>query len=126
MALDLLYETLSPLHAETIQFYCVLIQAFFMNGNHDYADIYFSKALAVLDYHWGNYHPMQITIYSIMANLHIGQQNLKDANFLLQSSINCCLKVLGPSHIMTAQVHTDLGKLQVRMGYYGKALEHFK
>ena len=27
---------------------------------------------------------------------------------------------------MTAQVHTDLGKLQVRMGYYGKSLVHFK
>lgn len=80
----------------------------------------------MLDYHWGHYHPMQITIYNIMANLHISSNNLKDANFLLQSSINCCLKVLGSSHIMTAQVHTDLGKLQVRMGYYGKSLVHFK
>ena len=82
-----------------------------MNGNTEHADIYFGKALAVLDYHWGNYHPMQITIYNIMANLHIAHRNMEDANFLLQSSINCCLKVLGSSHIMTAQVHTDLGKL---------------
>ena len=58
MALDELNHRLSPLHAENIQFYCILIQAYFMNGNKSHADIYFSKALAVLDYHWGNYHPM--------------------------------------------------------------------
>lgn len=29
---------MSPLHAEAIQFYCILIQAYFMNGLPDRAD----------------------------------------------------------------------------------------
>ena len=73
-----------------------------MDGNFEKADQYFSKALAVLDYHWGAFHPLQITIYGIMANLHVSKQNMRDANYLLQSSINCCLNVLGSSHILTA------------------------
>lgn len=80
----------------------------------------------MLDYHWGAFHPLQITIYGIMANLHVSKKNMRDANYLLHSSINCCLNVLGSSHILTAQVQTDLGKLQVRMANHTDALKYFK
>ena len=101
----------SPLHCENLSLYVILIHAYFYDEQFHMADYYFSKALGVLDYHWGNFHPMQITIYNTMANLYAKRGDLKDANYLLQSSINCCLAVLGASHIKTAQVHTDLGKL---------------
>jgi len=38
----------------------------------------------------------------------------------------CCLHTLGDNHIITAQVHSDLGKLQVRSGMAQSALQHFK
>jgi hypothetical protein len=45
---------------------------------------------------------------------------------LYESALTCCLSELGENHILTAQVHTDLGKLQVRTGLQLSALSHFK
>lgn len=104
----------------------ILIRAHFYNHQYDKADKYFSKALAVLEHHWGPFHPFQITIYGVMANLLISIKRMNDAMFLYQSSLKCCLQVLGSNHNMTAEVHTDLGKLQVRMGGQSDALKHFK
>jgi len=56
--------------------------------------------------------------------MSVNQMN--DARFLLMSSLNCCQQVLGMNHIMTAKVHEDIGKLQVRMGVQSDALNHFK
>ena len=115
-----------PLHAETIVFHLVLMRAYYNKKWTTRADIYFSKALAVLEHHWGPFHPLQITVYGLMANMMIESNLLSPAMHLLESSLSCCLSVLGPNHIVTAEVHVDLGKLQVRTGMHTNALQHFK
>jgi pentatricopeptide repeat protein len=47
-----------PLNAESIKFYCILMRAYFNDGQDDKANQFFSKALAVLEHHWGEYHPI--------------------------------------------------------------------
>ena len=51
---------------------------------------------------------------------------LPAAMHLLDSSLQCSLAILGNSHIITAEVHMVLGKLQVRTGLHHQALTHFK
>jgi len=80
----------------------------------------------VLEHHWGTYHPIQINIYGMMANLLISASRFNDARYLFQSSLECCFQVLGSNHKTTADVHADFGRLRVRMGDQSDALHHFK
>lgn len=75
------------------------------------ADAFFSKALQALDHHWGPFHPLHISIYGIMAQLLINNGKYDDASYLYQASLLCCMRVLGPNHIQTGEVHMDFGKL---------------
>ena len=46
---------------------------------------------------------------------------------MYQSSLICSLRVLGPNHIRTAEVHTDYGRLHLRMRHNrDEALQHFE
>ena len=75
-------ELVNPLNAEALEFYGILMRAHFFDGDPQKSDIYFSKALAVLDHHWGPLHPFQVTIYGIMANLLTSIDRKKDAGML--------------------------------------------
>jgi tetratricopeptide (TPR) repeat protein len=101
----------SPLHAVSIKFYCILMQAFYMEEKISEADVCFTKALEILDHHWGPFHPLHINIYSIMAQLLIHKGKHDDAIYLYKASLLCCLRILGPNHIQTGDVHMDFGKL---------------
>jgi hypothetical protein len=109
---------MNPLHSESIYFFLILMRAYSYRGMDNMSNIFFSKALAVLEYHWGCHHPLQITIYSLCAFLMIENNKKSAAMHLIQSALSCCLSVLGPNHIVTAETHTDLGKLQVSMGIH--------
>ena len=63
------------------------------------ADVCFTKALEILDHHWGPFHPLHINIYSIMAQLLIHKGKHDDAIYLYKASLLCCLRILGPNHI---------------------------
>jgi hypothetical protein len=67
------------------------VRAYFLDKQEDKATQYFSKALAVLEYHWGPYHPLQNTIYGVMSNLLISVGRLQDAKYLNKSSLDFCL-----------------------------------
>ena len=43
------------------------MQSFYMEDQINEADTYFSKALYVLDHHWGPFHPLHVSVYAIMA-----------------------------------------------------------
>ena len=120
----------SQLHAEAIKFHCILMRAFYGMSFPQEADQYFSKALGTLDHHWGPFHPLHSTLYGIMAHLLISQSQppkLEEAKYLYQSSLICSLRVLGPNHIRTAEVHTDYGRLHLRMRHNrDEALQHFE
>lgn len=88
-------------------------------------DVYFSKALQVIDHHWGPFHPMHISIYGVMAQLLISQAKYDDAKYLYQASILCCVRTLGPNHIQTGEVHMDFGKLYLLMDERQESLQHF-
>jgi hypothetical protein len=102
------------------------MRAYFMSGHEEQANRYFSKALVVLEHHWGSFHPLQVTIFGVMANLLIQVEQFTCAKFLNESSLKCCLQVLGSNHHMTAEVHADFGRLKVRMGDQTDALNDFK
>jgi hypothetical protein len=56
-----------PLHASAIKFYCIPMQAYYLNEELPEAEVYFTKAIAILDHHWGPFHPLHVSIYAIMA-----------------------------------------------------------
>ena len=114
-----------PMHADAIKFYCILMRAYFNMEFYAEADSYFSKALATLEHHWGPYHPLHTTIYGIMAYLLISKNRLEEAGLLYHSSLICCMRVLGPNHIQTAEVRMDYGRLYLKMKNKDQALEHF-
>jgi tetratricopeptide (TPR) repeat protein len=116
----------SPFHAEAIKFYCILMRANYGMDSAPEADQYFSKALATLDHHWGPFHPLHSTIYGIMAHLLIQRGKMDDAKYLYESSLICSLRVLGPNHIQTAEIHIDFGRLYLRMKKKDEALQHFE
>jgi len=116
----------SALHSEAIKFYCILMRAFYGMDFTQEADQYFSKALATLDHHWGPFHPLHSTIYGIMAHLLIQRGKLDEAKYLYESSLICSLRVLGPNHIQTAEIHIDFGRLYLRMKNKDESLQHFE
>jgi len=78
------------------------------------ADGFFTKALAILDHHWGPFHPLHTNVYAIMAQLLITKGKFDDAKYLYQASLLCCMRILGPNHIQTGEVHMDFGKLYLK------------
>jgi len=112
-----------PMNAETIKFYCIFMRAHYKKNESIEADKYCYKAIKSLDYHWGEYHPLHATIYSILAHLLIKyKENLKQAQSLYKASLISCIRVLGPNHLRTAEVYMDFGKLYLRMGNKEQAL----
>jgi len=89
-ALDKVPMQIYPLHVDAVKFHVVLMQAYFMKGEMTFAELAFSKTLAILSHHWGPHHPYQITIYGVLANLMMSLNRMMDARFLLTSSLTCC------------------------------------
>lgn len=69
---------------------------------------------------------MHATVYSIMAFLLLEKKNLEEAKHLYKSALVCCLRVLGPNHVQTAEVYMDYGRLYLRMDNKEEALIHFE
>jgi len=84
-----------------------------MSGEFQQAEKEFTEALKILDHHWGPYHPLHINIYSIMAQLLILNQKYEDATYLYKASLRCCMRIIGPNHIQTGEVHMDYARLQL-------------
>ena len=101
------------MHAKAVQFQCILMQAKYMAGEFQQAEKAFTLALEILDHHWGPYHPLHINIYGIMAQLLILNQKHEDATYLYKASLRCCMRILGPNHIQTGEVHMDYARLQL-------------
>ena len=75
-------DKIHPLHANSIKFYCLMMQAQYLNEESSHADLMFTKALSTLDHHWGPFHPLHVNIYSIMAQLLIEKGKYDDAKYL--------------------------------------------
>lgn len=111
-----------PLHAEGVKSWCILIRAMMMNNMQDEALQCFDHALTALEYHWGPYHPMHCTLYSILAFLYMEKSNFDDALILYKNSLMCSLRVLGPNHPHTAEVYIELGTLYASQKTWGEAI----
>lgn len=83
-------ESIPHFNAETVKIYCVLMRGFFLLGKEIDSQYYFDLALQALANHWGDFHPMNITIYCIMALILIEKKYLKEAELLYRSSLICC------------------------------------
>lgn len=115
-----------PLHAERVKGYCVLIRVQMMRNQIEKAIEYFDEALKVLGFHLGFYHPLQSTVYSILAHFYTEKEMFQDALFLHKSSLVCCMRVLGPNHAYTGEVYMDLANVMLRMGQKEEALQNFE
>lgn len=116
-------QLIHPLHAETVKYYCILVRAYYEKDCSPEADKYCFKAIGTLDFHWGQYHPLHSTIYSILAYLLIKyKENLEQAQALYKASLISCTRVLGPNHLRTADVYMDFGRLYLRMNNKEQAL----
>lgn len=82
--------------------------------------------MSCLIHHWGQFHPLHLTIYNIMAFLMIENSNLLEAETLYKCSLSCCSKVLGPNHIQTAEVYMDFGRLYLKMHSKYESLVNFQ
>lgn len=51
---------------------------------------------------------------------------MDEAKYLYESSLICSLRVLGPNHIQTAEIHIDFGRLYLRMKNKDESLQHFE
>jgi len=115
-----------PMNAEAVKFYCILMRALYEKKSFGQADNYCQKAIKCLDFHWGQYHPLHSTIYSILAFLIMKYKgDLQQAQSLYKASLICCNRALGPNHIHTAEVYMDFGRLFLKMGDKDKALVNF-
>ncbi len=120
-------KLLHPLHAETIKFFCTLMRAYYEKDMVQEADKYCFKAISALDFHWGQYHPLHSTIYSILAYLIIKyKDSLEQAQGLYKACLISCTRVLGPNHLHTAEVYMNFGRLYLRMNDKEQALENIE
>ncbi|OMJ73494.1 hypothetical protein SteCoe_27794 [Stentor coeruleus] len=110
-----------PLHAEGVKSWCILIRALMSNNMQDEALQCFDHALTALEYHWGPYHPLHCTLYSILAYLYMEKHNYEEALILYKNSLMCSLRVLGPNHPHTAEVYVELGNLYIENKAYSEA-----
>lgn len=51
---------------------------------------------------------------------------MEEAKYLYESSLICSLRVLGPNHIQTAEIHIDFGRLCLRLKHKDDSLQHFE
>jgi len=67
-----------------------------------------------------------MTVYGIMAYLLVPKGKMEEAMYLYKSSLFCCMKVLGPNHIQTADCHMDFGQFYLKWDKRDQALQHFE
>lgn len=111
-----------PLHAEGVKSWCILIRAMMASAMQDEALQCFDHALTALEYHWGPYHPLHCSLYSILAFLYMEKGNFEDSLILYKNSLMCSLRVLGPNHPHTAEVYIELGTLYVQQRVIPEAI----
>ena len=113
------------MHAQSIKFQTILMQAYYLSDQTRDSDEAFTRALSILDHHWGPFHPLHINIYGIMAQLLIRKGKHDDATWLYKASLRCCMRILGPNHIQTGEVHMDYARLQLLKDKKDDSLRHF-
>ena len=129
IAIRYAYEGLmhiQPLHAERIRFYCILIRAYSDLDDFKQSERIFQLCTDTLFHHLGPSHPLHMTVYGIMAFLLIPKGKMTEAMYLYKSSLFCCMKVLGPNHINTANCHMDFGQFYLKWDKRDQALQHFE
>ena len=102
------------------------MRAYYYMGKNIDCQYNFEKALKALNHHWGSHHPLNITIYGILAFLMTENGHLEEAELLHKSSLICCLQILGKNHIQTADVYMDFGRLYLKMNNKEEALINFE
>lgn len=127
-------QCIPPFHAEAARAHAILIKCFNSNkrSNKTLAVQNFDDALKVLQWHLGESHPLHASnffsnnpgIYNIMAEYYLNKKNWDEALVLLNSSLVCCLRNLGKTHLQTAEVYIDIAKANTKM--IGQKLEALK
>eukprot|EP01022_Parablepharisma_sp_SALTPOND_P010992 TRINITY_DN1454_c0_g2_i1.p1 TRINITY_DN1454_c0_g2~~TRINITY_DN1454_c0_g2_i1.p1 ORF type:complete len:1135 (-),score=143.33 TRINITY_DN1454_c0_g2_i1:10055-13459(-) len=120
-------QLLNPLHAETVRFFCILMRAYYHKDQIPEADKYCFKAISALDFHWSVFHTLHTTVYTILAYLITQyKESYEDVHNLYKACLVSCTRVLGPNHLHTADVYMDIGRLWLKMGNKGQALDNIE
>lgn len=86
----------------------------------------FNKAVKVIEYHLGEYHPLFSTLYGIFGNLYAEIKQYDDALMLFKSSLVCCLRSLGANHSFTAQNYEDIAMIFLKMDKKEESFQHLE
>eukprot|EP00826_Nyctotherus_ovalis_P056323 TRINITY_DN7580_c0_g1_i3.p1 TRINITY_DN7580_c0_g1~~TRINITY_DN7580_c0_g1_i3.p1 ORF type:complete len:302 (+),score=55.27 TRINITY_DN7580_c0_g1_i3:51-956(+) len=98
------------------ELYFTLMKAYYKKKDQKKVNEYCVAAMRRLKNYWGAYHPLHITIYSLMAfNLVKYKSEFEQARQLYKASLVCALRALGSSHVVTAKIYKNLGELELRM-----------
>lgn len=111
-ALDLIH----PLHVNCVKNLITVIKVFLMNGEQIKALEIFNKALIILEFHLGSFHPLHSILYSILGHYYLEKQLYNDAVTLFKSSLVCSLRIYGYNHIYTAGIYYDLAQIYFELG----------
>jgi DNA-binding SARP family transcriptional activator len=69
---------------------------------------YFDKTMEILDYNFGNFHPYNSKIYCKIARYYYSKNMFDDALLLYKSSLKCCERILGSSHLKVGEVSYEI------------------
>ena len=59
----------------------------------------------------------------MLGRIYIDQDNLSEAIILYKNALLCCLKVLGPNHVLTASVYMELSSYYILINNMDNALD---
>lgn len=76
--------------------------------------------------HLGDFHPLQIILHGLFAKLLVPIQKYDLSETLLQTSIVCGMKSLGPNHVQIAQLHMDFAQLYLKKSQRELCLQHLE
>lgn len=114
---------ISPINAKSVRSWCVLGKALFAKKLNEEALQCIDNALIAIKFHWGEGHPLYITVYLLLAGEYVEQGNYSEALNLYKNALIYCFKILGPTHPRTGQVYSELANYYVGQGLMDSAIE---
>lgn len=113
------------LHSENLRAYSILIRTSLLEKKVKNAMDYFNKAIEVLEFNWGPFHPLHSTFYSMFGYYYYEISQYNDALLLYKSSLVSCLRSIGPNHPQTREVYLDMASLYLKMNQRDESLEYY-
>lgn len=115
-----------PFSICSIRNWCVLVKAFLKKNLQIEAIDCFKAALEALEFHYHSFHPLHIKLHQFISEIYLGQKDLQSASSFIKTALSSSLKMLGPTHRLTAQIYVDIGKILALEGKYERVFKYYE